>query len=187
MKDETGRARTGIPTMMVAAPIRDDSFQVVGVLGLRIDPEQEFSRIMSLGHFGATGETYAIDKSGRMVSDSRFDNSLILLGLLPDQEGARSILQLLVRDPGGDITTGHRPTARRHELPLTLAAEEVIAGRPGVDVAGYRDYRGVPVVGAWKWVKMAKSASSPKSTTPKLSDRSRFFAGHSGACSRCSP
>ena len=153
MKDETGLARTGVPTMMVAAPIRDDSFQVVGVLGLRIDPEQDFSRIMSLGHFGATGETYAIDKSGRMVSDSRFDNSLILLGLLPDQKDARSILQLLVRDPGGDITTGHRPTARRHELPLTLAAEEVIAGRPGVNVEGYRDYRGVPVVGAWKWVK----------------------------------
>ena len=40
MKDETGRTRTGVPTMFVAAPIRDDSFQVVGVLGLRIDPKR---------------------------------------------------------------------------------------------------------------------------------------------------
>ncbi len=152
MKDETGRMRTGNPTMFVAAPIRDDSFQVVGVLALRIDPDKEFSRIMNLGRFGESGETYAIDKSGRMVSNSRFDDSMILLGLLPDQENSRSLLQLLVRDPGGDITHGFRPKARRNELPLTFAAAEAIAGRPGVNVEGYRDYRGVDVVGAWKWL-----------------------------------
>lgn len=152
MKDDTGRSRTGVPTMIVSAPIRDDSFQVVGVLALRIDPDKEFGRVMSLGRFGQSGETYAIDKTSRMVSNSRFDDSLILLGLLPDQEHSRSILQLLVRDPGGNITTGHRPTARRNELPLTRAATEVIAQRAGVDVEGYRDYRGVNVVGAWKWL-----------------------------------
>ena len=152
MKGESRRQRTGNPTMFVAAPIRDDSFQVVGALGLRIDPTQEFSRIMNLGRFGDSGETYAIDKDGLMVSQSRFDDSLILLGLLPDQENSRSILQLLVRDPGGDITEGHRPTERRRDLPLTYAADEAVAGRAGANVAGYRDYRGVPVVGAWKWL-----------------------------------
>jgi hypothetical protein len=152
MKDDSGRLRTGVPTMFVSAPIRDDSFQVVGVLALRIDPDKEFSRIMSLGRFGDTGETYAFDKSGRMVSESRFDDDLILLGLLPDQDNSHSILQILVRDPGGDITAGHRPTARRRDLPLTLAVSEAVAGRDGVNVTGYRDYRGVPVVGAWKWL-----------------------------------
>ncbi len=152
MKDDSGRLQTGKPTMFVAAPIRDDSFQVVGVLALRIDPEREFSRIMNLGRFGESGETYAIDKNGLMVSESRFDENMILLGLLPDQEGSRSILYLLVRDPGGNITKGFRPTTRRHDLPLTLAAAEVVAGHSGVNVEGYRDYRGVPVVGAWKWL-----------------------------------
>jgi serine/threonine protein kinase len=152
VKDETGRLRTGVPTMFVCAPIRDESFQVVGALALRIKPENEFSRIMGLGRFGETGETYAFDRDGRMVSESRFDDSLILEGLLPDQPGSQSILQLLVRDPGGDITTGFRPTARRHDLPTTRAVTEAVAGRPGVDVAGYRDYRGVPVVGAWQWL-----------------------------------
>jgi serine/threonine protein kinase len=155
LKDARGRSRTGVPTMFVAAPIRDDSFQVVGVLALRIDPEQEFSRIMSLGRFGASGETYAFDNTGRMVSNSRFDDELILLGLLPDQENAKSILQILVRDPGGDITAGYRPTQRRHELPPTFAVSEALAGRPGINVAGYRDYRGVPVVGAWTWLPEA--------------------------------
>jgi hypothetical protein len=152
LKDESGQIRTGVPTMLVAAPIRDDSFQVIGALALRIDPAQEFNRILSLGRFGKSGETYAFDKNGLMVSQSRFDDSLILNGVLADHAASRSILQLLVRDPGGDITKGHRPTARRHELPFTHAVSEAVAGRAGVNVEGYRDYRGVPVVGAWKWL-----------------------------------
>jgi eukaryotic-like serine/threonine-protein kinase len=152
LKDESGRLHTGVPTMYVCAPIRDDSFQVVAVLGLRIRPELEFTRILQLGRVGNSGETYAFDKEGRMVSDSRFDESLILLGLLPDQQNSRSILQILVRDPGGDITRGYRPTTRRRDLPFTYAVAEAVAGRAGMNVDGYRDYRGVPVVGAWKWL-----------------------------------
>jgi predicted Ser/Thr protein kinase len=156
LKDEGGQARTGLPTMFVCAPVRDESFQVVAALALRIRPDHEFTRIMQLGRFGASGETYAFDKTGRMVSNSRFDDQLILLGLLPDDEDSRSILQLLIRDPGGDITQGHRASVRRHELPLTYMAAEAVAGRPGVNVAGYRDYRGVPVVGAWTWLPDAQ-------------------------------
>ncbi len=152
MKDANGRAKTGSPTMFVAAPVRDESFQVVGVLALRIRPEEEFTRILQLGRFGESGETYAFDKTGLMVSNSRFDANLVLLGMLPDKDDARSILQILVRDPGVDMTAGHRATVRRNELPLTYMAAEAIAGRPGVDVDGYRDYRGVSVVGAWKWL-----------------------------------
>ena len=152
MKDESGRTRTGVPTMFVCAPIRDESFQVVGALALRIRPELEFSRIVGLGQFGNTGETYAFDKNGLMVSDSRFNDDMVLLGLLPDQDNSRSILQLLVRDPGGDMTKGHRAAVRRHEMPLTYMATEAIAGRSGASVDGYRDYRGVPVVGAWTWL-----------------------------------
>jgi hypothetical protein len=69
LKDESGRVRTGVPTMYVAAPIRDDSFQVVGVLGLRIRPELEFTRILQLGRVGKSGETYAFDKNGLFVSN----------------------------------------------------------------------------------------------------------------------
>lgn len=158
LKDDKGRTRTGVPTMFVAAPIRDESFQVVGALALRIPPEDEFSRIVGLGQFGQTGETYAFDKNGLMVSDSRFNDELVLLGMLadPGTEEARSVLKLLVRDPGGDMTTGHRATVRRHELPLTKSATEAVEGQEGVDVEGYRDYRGVKVVGAWTWLPQAQ-------------------------------
>ncbi len=162
LKDETGKVRTGVPTMFVVAPIRDESFQVVGVLGLRMRPELEFTRTMALGQFGKTGETYAFDNDGLLVSDSRFNDELILLGLLPDQAGARSILQLLIRDPGGDMTAGYRPQVRRHELPLTKMVAEAIAGGSGVDVDGYRDYRGVSVVGAWTWLPEANVGVATK-------------------------
>jgi signal transduction histidine kinase/CheY-like chemotaxis protein len=36
--------------------------------------------------------------------------------------------------------------------PLTKAVADAVSGRSGVDVEGYRDYRGVFVVGAWRWV-----------------------------------
>jgi hypothetical protein len=157
LKDpSTGRLQTGVPTMYVCAPVRDESFQVVGALALRIRPDAEFTRILQLGRFGESGDTYAFDKTGRMVSNSRFDEKLIRLGLLPDQENSHSILQIQVRDPGGDMTQGFRPAVRRHELPLTYMASEAISGRPGVEVDGYRDYRGVRTVGAWKWLPDAE-------------------------------
>src|SRR5690349_3540301 len=140
LKDDSGRLRTGVPTMIVVAPIRDESFQVVAALSLRIRPELEFTRILQLGRMGNSGETYAFDKNGLFVSNSRFDDSLILLGLLPDQENSHSILQLMVRDPGGDMTQGFRPGTRRRELPMTRMAQDAVAGNSGVDVEGYRDF-----------------------------------------------
>jgi signal transduction histidine kinase/DNA-binding response OmpR family regulator len=37
--------------------------------------------------------------------------------------------------------------------PLTKAVREAVARRNGVDVEGYPDQRGTPVVGAWRWVE----------------------------------
>jgi len=61
-----------------------------------------------------------------------------------------STLNISLRDPGINLTTGSRPKQSRSEQPLTHAAAEAVAERDGVNVDGYRDYRGVPVVGAWE-------------------------------------
>lgn len=152
LKDRHGRLRTGLPVMYAAAPIRDDNFRVIAALALRLRPGNEFTRILQLGQTGDTGETYAFDDTGRMLSASRFDEELILLGVLADEPGARSILKVLVRDPGGDLTAGFRPKLRRSEMPLTRMVTAAAEGEAGVDVEGYRDYRGVRVVGAWTWL-----------------------------------
>ena len=152
IKMASGERRQQQPTMYVCAPIRNRDFQVVGALALQIRPEREFTRILQLGRFGESGETYAFGKDGRIVSNSRFDDDLILLGLLPDEADTQSILNLQIRDPLGDMTQGYRPNVRRSDLPLTRMASSAIEGKSEVDVAGYRDYRGVEVVGAWKWL-----------------------------------
>ncbi|NOX54653.1 MAG: serine/threonine protein kinase [Planctomycetes bacterium] len=152
MKDDSGELRTGVPTMYACAPIRDTNFRVVGALALQLRPEREFTEILQLGRIGESGETYAFNREGVMVSNSRFDEDLILLGILPDQPHVRSILNVMIRDPGGDMTAGYRPTRRRSEMSLTRMAASGVTGESGVDVDGYRDYRGVMVVGAWTWL-----------------------------------
>ncbi|MEO1498064.1 MAG: serine/threonine protein kinase [Planctomycetota bacterium] len=153
--DGSGARRTGVPVMFAAAPVRDENFQVIAALAFRFGPEGEFSEILQRGRIGASGETYAFDAEGLMLSASRFEEDLVLLGLLPDepdQEQVASILRVLVRDPGGNITRGYRSRVRRHELPPTRMVASATAGESSVDVEGYRDYRGVPVVGAWTWL-----------------------------------
>ena len=152
LRDSDGQYRVGVPTMFAIAPIRGDGSAVVAALGLRIRPERDFTRILSVARAGQTGDTYAFDQTGRLLSESRFDDQLRDIGLIPDQPHVRSILNVELRDPGVDMTRGRRPALRRAEQPLTRMAAAAVAGQSGVDVDGYRDYRGVPVVGAWTWL-----------------------------------
>lgn len=148
LPDLKGQMAEGQPTMFVAAPVRNDRDEVIAVLTFRIAPAQDFSRIALLGRFGETGETYFFDHKGRVMSGVRFDKQVHDAGLLAPDEPA--ILHLALRDPGGDLTEGFEPTLPRHEQPLTHMASEALAGREGVDLDGYRDYRGRRVIGAWR-------------------------------------
>jgi hypothetical protein len=62
-----------------------------------------------------------------------------------------SILTVDIRDPGGNLLEGYRPTVQREKQPLTLMARSAISGNAGENLEGYNDYRGVPVIGAWNW------------------------------------
>ena len=90
--------------------------------------------------------------AGVLLSQSRFDDELKQIGLLVDRPDSRSILNVEVRDPGVNMVAGQRPTIRRSDQPLTRMAKSAVQGRTDHDVDGYRDYRGVPVVGAWQWL-----------------------------------
>ncbi len=51
------------------------------------------------------------------------------------------------------MAKGERPKIRRADQPLTRLAASAVQGTPGHDADGYRDYRGVPGVGAWRWLE----------------------------------
>lgn len=105
--------------------------------------------MLSLGRFSKSGESYAFNRSGTLISESRFNQQLVDLGLI--KTGQHSALNLQIRDPGGNLLEGYQPDKSRQNQPWTRMAEYALRGNSGSDMSGYRDYRGVPVVGAWLW------------------------------------
>jgi tRNA A-37 threonylcarbamoyl transferase component Bud32 len=140
------------PTMFVAAPVKGTNGEVIAVLGLRMKPEQEFTRIFSVARMGESGETYAFDRRGMMLTASRFNDELKALGLIPNDSEATAILNLRLLDPGIELQPGVRPDRARHLLPLTRMAGAAVQGQSGQDLSGYRNYRGLEVIGAWAWL-----------------------------------
>ncbi|MEE8219709.1 MAG: cache domain-containing protein, partial [bacterium] len=145
----TGVLSPGRPTMFVGAPIRGPNSDVIALLTFRVDPGRDFATIFQRGRIGTTGETYAFDERGRLISESRFDDQLRRIGLIP--EGERGILNVEIRDPGANLVEGEGTFEPDATLPLTVMAASATAGEQGRNLEGYRDYRGVPVVGAWLW------------------------------------
>jgi signal transduction histidine kinase len=149
LSDKEGIMREGMPTMFVGAPVNNEFGKVIAVFAFRIDPSEDFTTILQQGRIGFSGETYAFDNRGRLISESRFDDQLRRIGLLdPDQ---RAILNIELRDPGVNLLTPERSTVDRSRQPLTHMAVKAVAGKSGMNLDGYRDYRGVSVVGAWLW------------------------------------
>jgi eukaryotic-like serine/threonine-protein kinase len=95
-----GEQRVGQPTMFATAVVNDTTGNLAGVLGLRIRPHEDFVRILEIARPGKTGETYAFDKDGLLLSESRFTSELLRIGLVADEPGARSQLNVYIRDPG---------------------------------------------------------------------------------------
>ncbi len=153
LKAEEGDSSATERTMFLAAPLRNPAGdRIVAVLTMRLDPSLDFTRIAQLGRTGQSGETYAFDNEGRLITESRFDLHLRQVGLIA--EGENGILNIHIRDPGGNLLQGHPLPSDTKSLPLTVMAAEAIARRNGGNVEGYRDYRGVPVMGAWLWDDM---------------------------------
>ncbi len=150
--DEKGVLRAERPTMVAEAAVPNSQGHPQAVLTFRIPPEAEFTEILQVARSGQTGETYAFDKSGILLSQSRFDDDLKQIGLLADLPDSHSVLTLELRDPGVDMTNGERPSQKRAEQPLTKLVAVAVQGTDGVNVEGFRDYRGVPSVGAWSWL-----------------------------------
>ncbi len=136
-------------TMFAGSRVVGEDGTIVGVLILLIDAGGGFSEIFAHARLGATGEIFGFNHHAFMVSQSRFEDELREAGLLePDQS---SIMNIRLTDPGVDVLTDGPSTIPDGERPLTLMAEEALAGRSGISVSGYRNYRGVDVIGAWIW------------------------------------
>jgi len=138
--------------LLVSAPIRDQG-QVLAVLSFQLDTGASLTGLLQSARIGETGEAYAFTRDGVLLTASRFTAQLQQIGLLqPGEVAARS---LLLRDPGVDLTRSNLPPSQAGAWPLTAMAASATQGRSGQDLDGYRDYRGVSVIGAWTWLDEA--------------------------------
>ncbi|MBF0382911.1 MAG: PAS domain S-box protein, partial [Magnetococcales bacterium] len=142
--DGDGKMDKQTTTMFIATPIRNDNNEIIAALTLRFSPKAQLNRITRSGRLMTTGETYAVDGEGHFVTESRFEEQLKRLF-------ASKSFGFRTADPGGDLTKGYKPNKEQAKWPLTLMAAEVTARKNGINIEGYRDYRGVIVYGVWRW------------------------------------
>jgi diguanylate cyclase (GGDEF)-like protein len=136
--------------MYVVTPISSAAGKVIAALAIQLDPVGDFSSVTRLGRIGVSGETYAFDADGFLLSESRFDDQLREIGMI--QGAQQSVLAIRLVDPGWNMIEGRQPPALPPgERPLTVMAQSATNGEQGRNTDGYRDYRGVTVFGAWLW------------------------------------
>ena len=153
---------SNLPAMYFVVPLQKVDGRIIAVMLLQIDPAKGFSKVLQYSQVGESGESYAFNDEGRLLSESRFDDDLREIGLIA--AGEQGILSIEIRDPGGNMVEGFQSQVPRSEHPLTLMARRAIAMQgQGVregslvddlieaNLEGYNDYRGVPVVGVWLW------------------------------------
>lgn len=133
LTNEFGEKEPGMPTMFVSTPLRDRYGVVVGVVAIRVDVKALNNLMLSL-KLGKTGETYLVNKDGYMLTESRFAQDLKDMGLIKK----RCALELrLVSRETGELTHG---------------VKQCVTGNNGFDAKGYKDYRGIAVLGVWRWL-----------------------------------
>lgn len=137
-------------SMVMLAPVLDHTGKVQAIFLLRLSPSGYFNQMSRLRRLGASGETYAFDRHGIMISESRFRQQLQTAGLVAS--GSEEVSELRISDPGKNLLKSTSVNLGDQLRPLTLMAREATSGRAGLNVEGYRDYRGVKVMGAWRWL-----------------------------------
>jgi signal transduction histidine kinase len=133
-------------SFIAAAPIGPQG-DPLGFLILALDGGPLVKRL-HMAQWGNSGETYAFDSRGLMMSESRFTHELKEKGLLPPSQSSSIHFRLV--DPGPRDTPSIERDASN--LPLSFMAREATSGRSGENLTGYHNYLGTRVVGAWTWL-----------------------------------
>ena len=141
---------------LTIAPVRDRAGDVIVALvaGQRAYGDDSLSRILEVAPLGESGETYAFDSDGVMLTESRFTDEIRQVGLVapvddPSRAWDRSAqLNVQVRDPGGSLRDGFEPSRPLLERPLTRLVAQAAEGdqASGLLLTPYRNYRGIEVL-----------------------------------------
>ncbi len=132
LTNEFDEKEIGLPTMFVAAPLKDGD-SVIGVVAFRIHVAT-LSNLLQSQKFGKTGETFIVGKDGYMLTESRFSSNLKRDGTIQ----VRTALELKVVNPDNGK--------------LIYSVNQCLKGNNGSSSKGYKDFTGMSVVGVWRWL-----------------------------------
>ena len=152
-------ATTRDPLAWIEAPVASDDGSVAAALGLGTYAKDRFDAIFRLSRLGESGEAYAFDHQGRLLSESRFSDQAGRAGP-PGQSGGAAAFGAPLLDPGADrpesaLVSGKRAGTRLTELVDTAVGASGSAEpgtQQGIILDPYRNYLGASVVGAWAWM-----------------------------------
>ncbi len=152
-------ATTRDPLAWIEAPVAGDDGSVAAALGLGTYAKDRFDAIFRLSRLGESGEAYAFDRQGRLLSESRFADLARRTGP-PLQSGGAAAFGAPLLDsgavrPDSALVSGKSAGTRLTELVDTAVRAGGLADpgtQQGIILDPYRNYLGASVVGAWAWL-----------------------------------
>jgi len=112
------------------SPVFNSENQWIGFFMLEENPGDNFTRLCEIGRFDQTGETYAFNKQGYLLSNSRFKT---------ESEG---ILSARIRNFGLSEDDGQW---------FDYTLQQMLSEEINSNMNGYKDYRNIEVFGVWIW------------------------------------
>lgn len=121
-----------LPSMFISYPIKGETHNVIGAVLLWMDTSILNTAMKNVA-LGKTGEAYLVNRDGTMITKSRFSDH--------------------IKNTGETCKTCHK-VVEPDTLLITKGVKRCITEKKGgFDLAGYHDYDGIKVVGAWNWLK----------------------------------
>ncbi len=135
------------PLVWFSAPVRNAAGETIAALNIGKFADARFSRSLVAVRPGSTGEAYAFDARGRMLSESRFRAELEQRGTL--KPGDSTILSVRLDGPEQDDATPSLTALAAVALDRVARGDGELSGEM---LQAYTNYVGMPVIGAWRWL-----------------------------------
>ena len=140
---------SNIHCMFLAVPVFSSEQTVLAALLVQMDSFRHISDVLKNAWSGSSGDSFLFNRQGVLLSPSRFENELRDIGML--ESGESSVLAVRLVDPSIALDNSWPLGKKWRTLPQTTLARSALLGKSGIDLNGYRDYRGISVIGIWEW------------------------------------
>ncbi len=143
------KSRNQKPLVWMMVPVRNEAGEVFATFGIGRQADSEFTKILRTARMGLTGETYAINREGWFISESRHEHDLRTKGMMHEDTNVSSILNLQARELNSIQTI---PQLTKLASNIVVAATDSTTLKMGVNSEPTQDYKGESVIGAWIWL-----------------------------------